>query len=180
MDARRRLGRLAAAAMCALALAGCASMRVSSFQARGFDFTQYRTYNWAPDDQLATGDPRLDNNSFFLERLQSDVERQLSAAGFEKTTSGTPELLLHYHARISQRLDVTSADQKYGSCQDCASSVYEAGTILLDIVDTRTGKLAWRGWAEGSIDGAIDNQEWMEEKIDEAVTRILARLPRRS
>ena len=30
------------------------------------------------------------------------------------------------------------------------------------------------------MDGFIDNQESMEERIDEAVTRILARLPRRS
>ena len=30
------------------------------------------------------------------------------------------------------------------------------------------------------MEGFIDNQDWMEERIDEAVTRILAMLPRRS
>ncbi len=33
--------------------------------------------------------------------------------------------------------------------------------------------------AEGAVNGVIGNQKWMEEKIDEAVTRILERLPRR-
>ena len=47
------------------------------------------------------------------------------------------------------------------------------------LVGTRTNKLVWRGWAEGSVDGVIDNQEWMEARIDDAVAQILQRLPRR-
>ena len=45
-------------------------------------------------------------------------------------------------------------------------------------VDTRTNRVVWRGWAEGSVDGVIDNQQWLEQRVDEAVRRILARLPR--
>jgi uncharacterized protein DUF4136 len=56
--------------------------------------------------------------------------------------------------------------------------VYDAGTLFVDLVDTRTNRLVWRGWAEGSVDGVIDNQEWMEQRIDHVVTRILQRLPR--
>lgn len=174
----RRLGRLAALAITALMLTGCASMNVSSYVERGIDFTRYHTYNWAADPQ-ATGDPRLDNNPFFHERVQAGVEKQLATRGFEKTTSGTPELLVHYHASINQRLDVSGADRKYSYCDDCKPYVYDAGTLLLDFVDARTNKLVWRGWAERSMDGVIDNQEWMEEEIDEVVTRILERLPRK-
>jgi hypothetical protein len=50
--------------------------------------------------------------------------------------------------------------------------------LLLDFIDARTNQLAWRGWAEGGFDGAIDNQDWMEARIDAAVGKILARLPR--
>lgn len=174
------LARFATLVTLSLGLAGCAPMRVHSFLERGVDFTQYRTYGWAPDDQLVTGDPRLDNNPFFLDRLQADVDQQLADRGFEKTATGTPQLVLHYHARIDQRLDLNSADQELGYCDHCEPSVYDAGTILLDFVDARTSKLVWRGWAEGSMDGYIDNQSWMELKIDDAVTRILARLPGRS
>jgi hypothetical protein len=56
--------------------------------------------------------------------------------------------------------------------------VYEAGTIVVDLVDADTSRLVWRGWAEGSIDGAIDDQTFMEHRIDEAVARIMERLPR--
>jgi hypothetical protein len=56
--------------------------------------------------------------------------------------------------------------------------VYDAGTLVVDLVDRRANKVIWRGWAEGSVDGMIDNQDWMEQKIDDAITRIMERLPR--
>ena len=77
-------------ALSAVALTGCASMDVSSYVERGIDVTQYRTYTWGPTEGLATGDPRLDNNQFFDERVRADVEKGLASRGFEKTTSGTP------------------------------------------------------------------------------------------
>lgn len=183
MASLSRLAGCAAAATAALALAGCAAtLKVSSYVERGINFAQYHTYSWdSAADQLVTGDPRLDSNPFFHERVQADVEKQLATRGIEKTASGTPDLLIHYHASIKERLDVTGADQQSGYCRgdDCEAYVYEAGTLLLDLVDTRTNKVVWRGWAEGSVDGMIDNQKWMEAKIDDAVARILAGLPRR-
>lgn len=179
MDSPSRLVRFAAIALSALALTGCASMNVNSYGERGIDFTRYQTYNWGPAESLSTGDPRLDNNPFFYERIQAAVEKQLAGRGFEKTASGMPDLEVHYHASITQRVDVNGADQKYGSCDNCQPFVYEAGTLLLDVVDMRTNTIVWRGWAEGAFDGAIDNQEFMEHQIDEAVTRILEKLPRR-
>lgn len=179
MMALSRLGRLVAVALSALALTACATMDLRSFVERGTDLTQYRTYNWGPADVQATGDPRLDNNPFFQERIQAAVEKQLNARGFEKTTADPPDLLIHYHASVEQQISTNGADQRYVYCEDCRPYVYDAGTIVVDLVDARTRRLAWRGWAEGSIEGVIDDQAWMEKRIDEAVARILERLPRR-
>jgi hypothetical protein len=166
-------------AIWSLALPGCATLRLNTYAARGFDVNAYRTYTWAAGGQLATGDPRLDNNPFFLERLQAAVDQQLAVRGFERVASDRADLRLHYHARVEQQLDVRDTDRLYESCEDCASSVYDAGTIMLDLVDAHTNTLVWRGWAEGSIQGAIDDQTLMEARIDEAVARILAKLPPR-
>jgi hypothetical protein len=157
-------------------------MSVSSHAERGLDFAQYRTYDWGPADALPTGDPRLDKNPFFQDHLQGAVERQLAAKGFARSASGTPDLLIHYHASISQRIDVNRLDREYGYCYDenCLVRVieYEAGTLVLDIVDTRTNRLIWRGWAQENVEGVIDNQDRMARSIDEAVRRMLRRLPR--
>lgn len=189
MHPLRRLGRITAVAISALTLTGCASMRVSSYVDRGTDFTRYRTYNWASSDRLSTGDPRLDNNPFFHERVQKAVDEQLASRGFEKMTSGTPDLVLHYHASVNQKLDVSEADQKSGYATPPVGSgtrgetsepyVYDAGTLLIDFVDARSNKLVWRGWAESSLDGVIDDQAWLEETVDKAVAKVLERLPRR-
>lgn len=170
----------AAVAFAALTLTSCTTpLRVNSFIERGIDFAQYHTYSWAPTRAATTGDPRLDNNPFFEERIRTDVDKQLALKGFEKTAAGTPALLLHYHASVAQQIDLNGSDQAYSSCNDCRSYVYDAGTLVLDFVDARTNTLVWRGWSEGNLDGVIDDQAWMEEHIDLAVTRILDRLPGR-
>jgi hypothetical protein len=179
MDSLARLERLTALALSALVLTGCASMKVNSYMERGMALGQYHTYGWGPTDTFTTGDPRLDNNPFFQDRVQADVDKALATRGFEKTTSAKPDLLIHYHASVTQQVDVNAADQKYGYCDDCRPYVFDAGTLTIDFVDTRTNRLVWRGWAEDSLDRVVDHQDWLEQKIDEAVTRILERLPQR-
>jgi hypothetical protein len=106
------------------------------------------------------------------------VEKQLARHGFEPTTSGTGDVFVHYHASVTQRIDTTELDPDGNGDAGRRSEVYDAGTLFIDLIDTRTSKLVWRGWAEGTFDGVIDQQEWMEERIDAAVTRILQKLPR--
>lgn len=167
--------RLAGLVILALALSGCASTSVSSYVARGANLQEHRTYNWAPADARSTGDPRLDNNRFFQERVQAAVEEQLANRGFEKAAS--PDLLVHYHASVTQEIDISGAERNGGYGDDCQPEVYDEGTLLIDLVDARTEQLVWRGWAQGSIDGVIDDQRLMEQRIDAAVARIMRKLP---
>jgi hypothetical protein len=178
MNRIQRLSQVAVLALVGSTLAGCASLNIGSYSSR-LDVATYRTYAWGPADAAATGDPRLDNNPFFVERLQVEVERALARKGFAKTTTEAPEVLLHYHASVTQELNLNGTDgQKYGE-DGPRPFVYEKGTIVVDLVDPQTRNLVWRGWAEGAIDNVIDNQEWMEERIDKAVARIMERLPGR-
>ena len=175
-----RAPSLAAVTLAAMVLNGCATVRVNSYLERGVDFREYRTYAWGQADAFSTGDPRLDNNRFFIERVENAVDRQLASRGFEKRESGVADVVVHMHARLDQRIESDAIDRQYARCDvaNCRPFVYDAGTLLLDFIDTRTNQLAWRGWAERSLDGAIDDQDWMEATIDDAVAKILARLPR--
>ena len=181
MHSASRLVHVAALALLAAALSGCATLRVNSYLERGADLTRYRTYNWGPPDTWATGDARLDNNPFFRDRIRAGVDTEMTSLGFEKTTSEQPDLRLHYHASFTQRIETDGIDEEYGYCPrgDCQPYVYEAGTILIDFVDTRSNRVVWRGWAEGSVDNLVDNQQWLDERVDAAVKRIMARVPRR-
>jgi hypothetical protein len=171
---------VAAVSAATLMLAGCATLRVNSYVERGADFRRYESYAWAERGAFATGDPRLDDNRFFSQRVEEAVDMQLAARGFEKTGPSTADVLLHIHARMEQRLDTAAFDPIDGHCIDdeCRPEVYDAGTLMVDFMDRRTNRLAWRGWAERSFDGVVDDQKWMEATIDKTVATILARLPR--
>jgi len=175
-----RLGRFAAAAVFTAAASGCATMDVGSHVERGLDFSPYRTYDWGPAGPLPTGDPRLDRNPFFQDHMMGAVEKQLAARGLVRA-NGTSDVLIHYHAAITNRIDVDRLDRQSGYCygQDCSVSTfeYEEGTIVLDLVDARTNRVIWRGWAQHRMQGVLDDPDLMAERIDEAVTRMLQQLP---
>jgi hypothetical protein len=166
----------------AVITAGCATtMNVSSYVERGTDFTQFRTYDWGPADALPTGDPRLDDDPFFLDHFEGAVERTLANRGYRRAESGPPDLLIHYHAAITPRIDINRLDRERGYCYDGDCRVRtiesETGTLVIDIVDNRTHKLIWRGWAQHGVVDILNNRDRMETRINEAVSRMLERLP---
>jgi hypothetical protein len=178
-----RLGRCAAAAVAALALTGCATMNVSSHVERRIDFAQFHTYDWGPADALPTGDPRLDTNPFFHDYFQGAIEKQLAAKGFEKPGAGTPpDLLINDHANVTRRFSASGVDSEYGPCTSdtCPPRLteYEAGTLVLDIVDARANRVIWRGWAQQKVNGVIDNPEGMRRYVTKGATQMMARFPR--
>ena len=169
-------------AIAAVGVAGCATMNVSSHIERGVNFAEFVTYEWGPPDNLPVGDPRLDNNPFFNDYLQGAVEKQLAGKGFERAASGADaDLLVHYHASVNQRLDVSTADQQYGYCYgNCEPQVvdFEQGTLVVDLVNAKTKKVVWRGWAQDTMTGVVDNQDRLQKQVDEGVTKMMLLLPR--
>jgi hypothetical protein len=169
-----------AVSLLTLAVTGCVTMSVASHFDRDVNFSQFRTWDWGPADALPTGDPRLDNNPFFVDHLEGAVEKQMAGRGYIRTAPGmTPDLQIHYHANINQRFEVSGIDRDRGYSSDEPSVIeYEQGTLVIDIVNTHTNKVVWRGWAQDSVQGMIDNQARMEKQIDEAVTKMMKLLPR--
>jgi hypothetical protein len=173
-----RLTQMVAVALFMGAATACAPMTVSSHVEHGLDLTRYRTFAWGPADALPTGDPRLDQNPFFKDHFEGAVEKQLAFRKIELTAT-SPDLLIHYHASITRRIEPDRTDSQYGYCAngDCASRItdFEAGTLILDIVDAHTNRLIWRGWAQRALGDMLENPDHMADRIDEAVRRMLAR-----
>ena len=156
-------------------------MTVSSHIERNVNFADYLTYDWGPPDNLPVGDPRLDNNPFFRDYVMGAIEKKLAEKGYEQAVSGEPDLLIHYHASVNQKLDVYTVDNSYGYCYgDCQPQIsdYEEGTLIIDVVDTRTSKVIWRGWSQDTMNGIIDDQRRLEKQVDEGVTRMMVLLPK--
>jgi hypothetical protein len=161
--------------------AGCATMTVSSHIERDVVFSDYVTYDWGPPDKFPVGDPRLDGNPFFSDYVMGAIEKQLDRKGYERGLTGDVDLLIHYHASVNQRVDVYTADSENGYCYaNCEPQYtdYEQGTLVVDIVDARTSKVVWRGWAQDVMNGVIDHQQRLEKQVDEGVGKMMLMLPR--
>jgi hypothetical protein len=164
--------RMSIAIALALALGGCATSPARSYVATVVPPHPHRTYAWAQGPPKATGDPRLDSNRFFEERVEAAVDGALRSRGFVK--GDTPELVVKYHASVIQDVYVSGAEQSEGRT---GLSVYDKGTLVIDLADAANDRLLWRGWAEDAVDGVVDDQRLMEQRIDDAVARIMKRLP---
>jgi len=158
-------------------------MTVSSHVQPNLRMANYQTFEWGPADSLPTGDPRFDNDSFFKDHMFGAVEKQMAAHGLAHAAEGAPpDLLIHYHAVIQPRIDVNRQDRTYGYCYDveCTERVieYEAGTLVLDVVDRRTNRLIWRGWAQDSVNKMLKDRDHMSTEIARAVDGMFATFPR--
>jgi hypothetical protein len=177
-----RLITVTIAVVAALWIAGCATMTVGSHVERGLNVGQYRTYDWGVPDALPASDPRLERDPFFQDHLRGAVEKAMATRGFAWSSDDTPDLLLHYHANITERIDVDRLETRYGYCVTEGCSVptvrYEAGTLVLDVLDARTNRLLWRGWAQDAVKGMLNNQDTMARQINEAVARMFAEFPK--
>jgi hypothetical protein len=176
-----RLLTWSAVAALALAAGGCAAQYAGSYVERGVDFAHYRTYDWAPPDSLPAGDPRLDENAYFQDHVQGAVERGLAGKGYGLGPSPVPDLWIHYHAAVTGRIAVDPFDRPFGACYDDACGVrvheFEVGMLVLDVVDARTGRLVWRGWARHGVADILNNPDRMAAQINEAVAGMLDTMP---
>jgi hypothetical protein len=173
---------------------GCATLEVQTeFDPRA-DFSGFETWVWMPREPPATGDPRLDN-AILHSRIRAVVEEQLALQGFRKLASGTPDFLVSFHAAIDQRLDVSTVDRSYprhgggpyggagrwggGWVHSSETRVreYELGSLILDIADNRTRDLVWRGFAQAEVGQRSQDQARRDERLREAVRRMLEQFP---
>src|SRR5581483_9800760 len=91
----------------------------------------------------------------------------------------TPDLLVHYHAAVSSRVvavDTTGRPDPYYD-NGVPLVADDTATLMIDMVDSRTGHLVWRGWAQTDLEGLVSRADRFTSKINLAVTRMFARLP---
>jgi hypothetical protein len=180
-----RATTLAALATAAFLSTACSSVPIrggADFE-RGYDFAQYSSYTWDEPGDHPTGDPRLDDNPFFLHRLHAAIHWELATRGIQygRGEGLGAALTVHHHASVRDRVEVFEADRetRYDSEYGEGTQVlqYEEGTFLVDIADARTGDVVWRGWATLDLSRALSDPEVMRDQIDEAIEKMFESFP---
>jgi len=150
----------------------------------GADFTRYTTFIWDEPDDRPVGDPRLENNPFFDERLHAAIAVELADHDIRAGANG-PGLIVHHHATVRNRVDVYEVDERAGYGRPAGYNEgaqviqYDEGTILVDIADAETKAVIWRGWAQFDIGRALANPDVMDRAIQEAIGQMFEDFPGR-
>ena len=167
-------------ALAAATVACAPALTVGADAASDLQPAAYRSYTWEMPDQFPTGDPRLDNNPFFVSEVQRQVEAQLGKLGLMKAQSGG-DLTVHFHATVRDRVNVYDVDRAAGYDQTGYATSqavnYEEGTVLIDNADVKVKKLICRGWMQTDLSGAVGNNEVLAKRVRDGLIKLFNKFP---
>ncbi|MEJ2474067.1 MAG: DUF4136 domain-containing protein [Desulfobacterales bacterium] len=168
-------------------LGGCAGVRVSQDYEPGTDFAAYKTFDWKSADQPQTGDIRIDN-PLLDGRIRKAVELALVSKGFRKTERASADFLLEYSLAVQAKIDSAPVSIGTGFGIGGGGSFggigvgtpvvdsYEEGLLIINIYDTKTGQLIWRGSGTRRL-GWQSEPAKNTEDVNTLVDKILAQYP---
>jgi hypothetical protein len=140
-----------------LALAAVAALaaEISIDADRTLDYSAFKTYAWRGGDTAA--DPAV------AAAIVAVVEEQLAAKGLHKVEMA-PDLYVHYH--VKQRDDVKITDWDEGKFKLENRKITEkwakVGTLVIDLVDAKTGTVIWRAAASETLKTTVANQDFLD------------------
>lgn len=164
----------------ALMIVGCSSMTVKSDYDTSANFADFKTFNWLPisDSVQGSAAQAAQSNSLLTQRVQNAVNAQLAGKGLKKVTSN-PDLLVTFHTGAQQQTDVEDIGYGYPMGWGMGGvDVYQytEGTLMVDLINASTKKLAWRGTVQDVVDPS-DSTDDKIKHINEAIAGMFSKYP---
>jgi len=160
-------------------LVGCAPISTNFDYDVNWDYDSLKTY------QLLTPPANSEVNSLSRDRVTNAINSELIARGYDKV-SENPDFLVAYHVGSQHKIEVSDWGYAYGGRgsyygyggRRTAVEVYQyqEGSLIIDIVDTETHKLIWRGTARKVLDTNPTPEE-RTATVNAAVAKILEAFP---
>ena len=169
-----RAGRMITAVVFAcLLLSACADKPTYDVDYdQSFPFAGYKTYRWYDDDHARESPYRRRNSGD--QRVRNTANQELMQRGYEESLNGRADFWVNYHVTKRQTQKVIGQEQGMhggvgvGTCGKSVSvgyfsgpsvKTYEDGTAVFDVIDINTGKIVWRGVAEGRLKNNMSKAE---------------------
>lgn len=163
--------RLAVGVLCLLASL-CAFAQTKVDWDRNANFTAFHTYMWEASPNPAKG--------AWNQRIIDAIDKQLQAKGLRKVGSD-PDLWVVYSNSIQNQRDVVGVGYEFGGLpQDPGGPathvtyINKVGTLVIDLADTRTKQLVWRGSSSNTIS---DNTNKNINNLDKTVAKLFKGFP---
>lgn len=180
-------------------LASCSSYDYYSVSNKPVNATKYKTYAWLPESRSKASSTY--DNDIATDKIVDAASAELNKRGLTLKNSN-PDLLIKYTAvvnketkvyeeptyynpppRLSPRVGYYRGRAVYYYAYTDPFPVYvgsrarkmqvKAGSIMIDIIERKSSKLIWRGWAEGEVN---DPQKAIND-IPTVIANIFKKLP---
>ncbi|HTC33135.1 MAG TPA: DUF4136 domain-containing protein [Bryobacteraceae bacterium] len=140
---------------------------------RAADFSQLKTYSW---EKVQTQDP------LWIDRIKAAVNGALAAKGLTPVESGGDISIVAMEITQSHRTLNTFYDGFGGGWRwgggfgDATTTVdtYKVGTLVVDLFETNTKKLVWRGSASDTLSDKSDKNI---KNLDKGVQKMFDHFP---
>lgn len=174
--------------MCsAFYLASQAQVKVGADRSFKRSLNDFKTYGWStkieqiPSNQIFVGlnDVLIFNNESVREKIKKAIAFELSAKGYSHDQSN-PDILVLF--RVTERPGTLTTYRGYETIDNGLEKVrtpqnvhhtkIDAGTLIINLLDAKSGKVAWQGWASGILKPEMVNDNM---KVREAVSDIFSK-----
>jgi hypothetical protein len=142
------------------------------------NFSQYKTYSW---QEIKA------SNTLWDQRIKDAVNAQLASKGWTQVDNGGDVSIVAIKTTKTQRTLQTFYDGMGGGWRwrgmggfgesTTTEQDYKEGTLVVDMYDSGTKQLVWRGSAEETLS---DNAEKNEKSLDKGVAKMFKSFPPRS
>jgi hypothetical protein len=134
------------------------------------DFAHFKTYAWA------SGHPAADE--FLNQSIISAIDAQLSAKGLTKVSPGEhPDVLVSYDVVFDRDIRGTGFRDGLRNLRWRSGSKYVLmGMLVVNLVDSDTATMVWRGTASGDVDANASPKKH-DKKIHQVAQKIFRNYP---
>lgn len=162
-----------------LSLAGACLLfaSVSTDYDKSADFSKYHTYSWIG---VKAG------NQLWQDRIQQDVDQQLTAKGWTKSASGGDAAVSAFGSTSTQQTLNTFYDglgggwgwrRGWGGGMGESTTTVEntpVGSLVVDVFDGSSKKLLWRGTSTETLSSKPDKND---QKLEKDVENMFKKFP---
>ncbi len=143
----------------------------------GADFARYKTYQWLPT-RVLTSSGVVENHPVLTPLIKDAVNRQLTQRGLVEVADGgdlqvSAGVLATYIPQL-EAVIFGGPDMTYATPIATMGRYNKEGTLIVNLIDSRTKKYAWIGMIQESIDNKPGGGQ---KKIAPAAAKLFKKYP---
>jgi len=166
-------------------IAGTATLEATthSFYDKGYNFSTLKTFDFKNQRRISQ-DPIADNR-IWGDRIRAAIQSHLQGHGFELQTADHADFLVAFYVGLRERYDFRVMDYGYPGFWgprrfgwrwgwpdgfDIWRIPYTDSTLIIDVIDSQTNQLVWRGYNTDIIHVSNPDEDF-KDAVDDLLKR---------